>query len=212
MRIPLLGLLLIGPSLEARRPHFGIHPKRAQNNVVSRLRRILSNFEAREILRDNQTHVELQTIKDGVTEMKDALKEIKNATKDFSNATEIPESHQNEEPRSIKPWFDYSLQRTTGLQGTSGYRTGLDIEEKCVTGNGRKFRDGEEWLCDDNCNRCVCSCERRRPPSIGGWIPSAAVNTTQGSPSTQRTVGCKIGATKKTCHWQTKGKHYNFHF
>ena len=119
MRILLLALLLCGPFLEARRRNFGIHLKRAQNNVVSRLRRILSNFEARQIRRDNRTHLELQTIKDDMTEMKDTLKEIKNATKDLSNATEIPESHPIEEPQS-KPSFDYSLQRTAGLQGTSG--------------------------------------------------------------------------------------------
>ena len=124
MRILLLALLLCGPFLEARRRNFGIHLKRAQNNVVSRLRRILSNFEARQIRRDNRTHLELQTIKDDVTEMKDTLKEIKNATKDLSNATEIPESHRIEEPQS-KPSFDYSLQRTTGVQGTSGYRARL---------------------------------------------------------------------------------------
>merc|ERR1719430_2272906 len=110
-----------------------------------------------------------------MAEIKDTLEEIKNATKDLTKATEVSGSHRNDKPQS-ETWFDYSL--------------GPDsIEEKCVTGNGRKFRDGEEWLCDDNCNRCLCSCERRRPPSIGGWIPSAAVNTTQGSPLTQRTVG-----------------------
>ena len=84
------------------------YPKRVQNIVVSRLRRILSNIEARETHRDNQTHVELETIKDGMAEIKDTLEEIKNATKDLTKAKKVSESHRNEKPQS-ETWFDYSL-------------------------------------------------------------------------------------------------------
>ena len=105
MRILLLALLLFGPFLDAKRRPF---PRRVQNNVVSRLRKILSNIEARGIRRDNQTHEELQIIKDGMTEIKDTLKEIRNATKEMDETTEIPENDQIEENQS-EPWFDYSL-------------------------------------------------------------------------------------------------------
>ena len=103
MRILLLALLLFGPFLDAKRRPFPFHQRRVQNNVVSRLRKILSNIETRGIRRDNQTHAELQTIKDGMTEIKDTLKEIQNATKEMAETTENPEIEKNE------AWFDYSL-------------------------------------------------------------------------------------------------------
>ena len=103
MRILLLALLLFGPFLDAKRRPFPFHQRRVQNNVVSRLRKILSNIETRGIRRENQTHAELQTIKDGMTEIKDTLKEIQNA-----ETTEIPESHRIKKNQS-EAWFDYSL-------------------------------------------------------------------------------------------------------
>ena len=63
----------------------------------------MSNIETRGIRRDNQTHAELQTIKDGMAEIKDTLKEIQNATKEMAETTENPEIEKNE------AWFDYSL-------------------------------------------------------------------------------------------------------
>ena len=108
MRILLLAVLLFGPFLDARRgPR--IHPRRVQNSVVSRLRKILSKIEVRGIDRDNQTHVELQRIKDGMTEIEDTLKEIKNATKEMAKTTETPESDQSEHSG------DYSLGTFTFL-------------------------------------------------------------------------------------------------
>ena len=117
MRILLLTLLLFGPFVDARRRLFPNHPKRVQNNVVSRLRRILSKIEARGILRDNQTQMDLQTIKDGMMEMKDILQEIKNATQDLSKTTDIPESHRTEKTQS-ESWFDYNLH--SGADGPQG--------------------------------------------------------------------------------------------
>ena len=110
MRILLLALLLFGPFLDAMRGPFRNRPKRVQNNVLRLriVRKILSNIEARETRRDNQTHLELQTIKDRMVDMMGTLQEIKNATKDLSKATDIPESHRIEKPQS-ETWVDYSL-------------------------------------------------------------------------------------------------------